>query len=96
MEKRWKLRSLPRPTDATAARQRPTLNGLPILVDVETGWKFIPLPRHFWKSTHEPCNCPHCKGGVGYMDTLVIPDCGTTLFIHFPEVHAKQEPDSNV
>lgn len=78
------LRPLP---PALAARKSPSLNGLPVIADTGTGWRFIPLPRHMWQSTHEPCDCPHCKGAVGYMDTLVVPSEGTTLFIHFPEVH---------
>lgn len=57
------------------------------------GAVFIRLPRELWRPCG-PCNCSHCKGAIGYWDTLAVSakapkraDYAWT--VHHPEIHFK-------
>jgi len=77
--------------------EQPNLNGLPYYVTKDSGAIYIPLPREAWRSAGR-CDCPYCKGGEGFWDTLAIPpppapgaraervDFGHTWTVHFPEL----------
>ena len=47
--------------------------------------RFIRLPCEIWQSAGA-CSCPHCKGEIGFWDTLAIPDRGTAYVVHFPDL----------
>lgn len=50
------------------------------------GTIFVRLPRELWRSCGS-CDCPRCRGGEGFWDTLAVPTDGRghTYTVHHPE-----------
>lgn len=51
---------------------------------------FVALPKEAWQSAGR-CNCPVCKGGEGFWDTLAIPPKGkgTAYTVHYPALQTR-------
>lgn len=77
-----------------------TFYGLPVLNGKQGENTFVALPRELWRAAGR-CDCSHCKGGMGFWDTLAIPpDDKTdrngidrnsgTYTVHYPELQRKR------
>ena len=67
------------------------IQGLPVyrIVNQPGSALYIPLPRELWRECGS-CDCEHCKGGVGFWDTLGVATTGIlprTWTLHAPELH---------